>query len=104
MASLFIFAAPLVGLAKRHVSSSKHTVIIENMAFTPNEIEIRKGDTIVWINKDLVPHTVTSTKGEFESGSISPNQHWSNRIKSSENLDYRCSFHQNMTAKIKIIK
>jgi plastocyanin len=32
------------------------------MGFHPQELEVRRGDTIVWINRDIVPHTATSTR------------------------------------------
>ncbi len=32
------------------------------MAFHPQQLEVQRGDTIVWINRDIVPHTATSTR------------------------------------------
>ena len=32
------------------------------MAFHPQVLEVRRGDTIVWINRDIVPHTATSSQ------------------------------------------
>ncbi len=29
------------------------------MAFHPAVLEVRRGDTVVWINRDIVPHTAT---------------------------------------------
>jgi plastocyanin len=34
-----------------------HTVTIEEMRFQPERLTVARGDTIVWVNKDLVPHT-----------------------------------------------
>ena len=31
------------------------------MAFHPEVLEVRRGDTVVWINRDMVPHTATSS-------------------------------------------
>jgi hypothetical protein len=33
-------------------------------------LAVRQGDTIEWINDDIVPHTATSTGGAFDSGAI----------------------------------
>ncbi|MDO8310966.1 MAG: hypothetical protein Q7T25_03405, partial [Sideroxyarcus sp.] len=41
------------------------TVKIEKMAFTPAEINAKVGDTIEWINKDILIHTAT-VKGGWE--------------------------------------
>lgn len=40
----------------------RHVVEIRGMAFHPEALEVRRGDTIVWINRDIVPHTATSTR------------------------------------------
>ena len=47
-----------------------HTVTIEGMRFQPEMLTVERGDTIVWVNKDIVPHTATSTSGGFDSKDI----------------------------------
>ncbi|HEY7634595.1 MAG TPA: plastocyanin/azurin family copper-binding protein [Gemmatimonadales bacterium] len=39
-----------------------HVVEIRGMEFHPRELEVHRGDTVLWINRDLVPHTATSTR------------------------------------------
>ena len=36
-----------------------HAVAIEAMQFSPDSLAVSVGDTVVWINKDPFPHTVT---------------------------------------------
>lgn len=44
---------------------SETEVIIEGIAFDPKELTVQAGDTVTWVNKDPVDHTVTSgTPGE----------------------------------------
>ena len=38
----------------------RHVVEIRGMAFHPEALEVRRGDTVVWINRDMVPHTATT--------------------------------------------
>jgi plastocyanin len=40
----------------------RHLVEIHGMAFHPQELEVQEGDTVIWVNRDLVPHTATSTR------------------------------------------
>jgi plastocyanin len=47
-----------------------HTVVIENMQYNPPELRVHRGERIVWVNKDLFPHTVTAASHAFDSGSI----------------------------------
>jgi plastocyanin len=38
----------------------RHVVEIRGMAFQPEVLELALGDTVVWINRDIVPHTATA--------------------------------------------
>ncbi len=44
-----------------------HAVTMENMRFQPESLTVASGDSVVWVNKDLVPHTATSKAGGFDS-------------------------------------
>ncbi len=35
-------------------------VKIDNFTFNPQQITVKAGDTVTWINDDDIPHTVTS--------------------------------------------
>ena len=49
----------------------RHIVEIRGMAFHPEELEVRRGDTVVWINRDIVPHTATATqKSGWDTGTL----------------------------------
>ena len=78
-----------------------HTVTIEGMQFTPAALTVKKGDTIVWVNKDLVPHTVTSP-GAFDSKSIADGQSWQYTATSKGEYQYTCTFHPTMKATIRV--
>jgi len=82
-------------------AARKHMVVIENMQFQPEVLEVRVGDLIVWKNRDLVPHTVTSSPGgKFDSGGIEPGRSWSYRVRERGNIPYVCTYHPAMTAQI----
>ncbi len=46
-----------------------HQIAIESFTFTPQELTINVGDTVVWTNNDVSKHTVTARDGSFDSGS-----------------------------------
>jgi plastocyanin len=77
-----------------------HTVVMEGMAFTPRVISVAAGDTIVWVNKDMVPHSATSTTAGFDSKVVAASESWRTRIEHTGEFDYVCSFHPMMTAKV----
>ena len=48
----------------------RHELEIRELAFPAPPEGVRAGDTLVWVNSDLVPHTV-SAEGVWESGALS---------------------------------
>jgi plastocyanin len=43
-----------------------HSIEMRNMRFGPAPANISAGDTIVWINRDLVAHTATARDRSFD--------------------------------------
>lgn len=76
-----------------------HTVTIENMVYTPARLSVHRGDRIVWVNKDLFPHTVTAAA--FDSGSIGVGASWSYTVQKSGEYAYACAFHPTMKGELK---
>ncbi|PVW12410.1 plastocyanin/azurin family copper-binding protein [Marixanthomonas spongiae] len=80
-----------------------HTVEIKKMKFIPANISVKKGDTVVWINKDFYPHDVTDEKNKtWSSGQFGQNETWSKVITKNEN--YFCDLHKTMKGTIRIKK
>ena len=79
-----------------------HTVTIESMRFSPAALTVRPGDTVVWVNKDLFPHTATSAAGGFDSREIAAGQSWSFRPGKTGEFPYVCTFHPPMTAVLRV--
>ncbi len=77
-------------------SSSSNEVVIQNYAFNPSSITVHVNDTVKWINKDQVTHTVTSDNGLFDSGSIQTNGTYSQIFRSAGTFAYHCSIHTYM--------
>jgi len=80
-------------------AAATHEVTIEGMHMQPEAVTVKAGDTIVWRNKDLVPHTVTAA-GKFDSKSIAPGKSWSWRAKAKGRQDYVCTFHPGMKGSV----
>jgi plastocyanin len=51
----------------RSPKPATHTVVIDATSYQPARLVVHLGDTIVWENKDLFPHTVTATARAFDS-------------------------------------
>jgi plastocyanin len=78
------------------------SVTIENMQFVPATLSVRRGDRIVWVNKDLFPHTVTATNKAFDSGSIAAGGSWTYLADKSGQYSYGCVYHPTMKGALKV--
>lgn len=79
------------------------TVIIEGMQFKPAELVIHKGDKVVWVNKDIVVHDVSQHPDKtWTSGNLEINATYTMTPK--KELDYFCSIHPTMKAKVRFEK
>lgn len=75
-----------------------HMIEIHQFAFKPANVNIKLGDTVVWINKDIVPHTATAVDGSWTTGSIGFNESESLVFDNEVLLSYYCRFHPSMKA------
>ena len=93
----------IVGLAASdRAESRRHTVTIEGMRFQPEVLTVSRGDTIVWINKDLVPHTATSKDGGFDSKTIQADESWRYAARTRGDYAYVCTLHPAMKATLRV--
>jgi len=80
---------------------SLYVVQIEQMKFFPSDIWVNKGDTIMWINNDMVAHDVTEEKNKSWSSSLlQPGKTWKLVVK--EGANYYCSIHVVMKGSFEI--
>ena len=75
----------------------QHIVEIQAFSFQPQRTVVSPGDTIVWINRDIVPHTVTADGGTWKSQPLEEGQTWEVIVKNNGVYSYFCEFHPHMT-------
>ena len=64
----------------------------------PESLTVAVGDTVRWVNHDVVPHSATAGPDSariFDSGSIPAGGEWS-RVVPAGRTDYFCIFHPTM--------
>ena len=82
-------------------TSTFHTVEIKQMKFEPVELTLRKGDTVLWINKDITDHDVTEeTRKAWTSSKLTMGKSW--RMVVKESATYYCSIHLVMKGRLTI--
>jgi plastocyanin len=104
MRVLVVFALLLSGtflLAQTPVATQQAaTVAIDNFVFSPMTVEVQRGTTVTWVNKDDIPHVVASTAGKFRSRAIDTDGTFTFTFSEPGTYEYYCSVHPKMVGKI----
>ncbi len=69
---------------------------IHAFAYDPADLAVAPGDTVMWINQDIVPHTATAAGHAWDTGSIGPDSTARVVIAARDIGPYVCRFHPQM--------
>lgn len=98
-----LLALPLAAAtANAAAHTTAHTVTIKGMKFTPANLAINAGDTVMWVNEDNVRHSATDLNGAFDTGLIATGASASLTFGGAGTFNYRCTPHSNMRGSITI--
>jgi len=75
-----------------------NTISIRNFAFSPAELEVSAGTTVIWVNHDNTVHSISG--GKFNSGEIPAGGGYSYKFDSPGVYDYSCALHPYMKGRI----
>jgi plastocyanin len=94
--TLAIVAAQMLAMS---ISADAATVQItmQDLVVSPAEASAKVGDTIEWINKDIVAHTATARNGDWDV-MMPPKKTVTSVLNKAGTVEYYCRFHPNMKA------
>jgi len=78
-----------------------HRVVIDGLKYEPEALTVKRGDTVVWTNKDPFPHTVTAP-GKFDSHDIAVDGSWKYVARATGEYTYICTLHPNMKGVLRV--
>lgn len=79
-----------------------HTVEVSGLAYHPADLEVAPGDTITWINRDIVPHTATSDTSPWaiDTGTLATGDSLKYVAGRAGVYRYTCTFHPTMQGRL----
>jgi plastocyanin len=77
------------------------TVTIADLTFQPSEIKAKVGDTILWVNKDVLAHTATAHDKSFDVMQP-PKKTVSQKLTKAGSFAFYCKYHPNMTGRLDV--
>ncbi|MGH6891030.1 MAG: cupredoxin domain-containing protein [Dongiaceae bacterium] len=84
----------------RRARAESATVEMRQLKFMPAEIEIAVGETVTFVNLDLVPHTATASDKSFDTGILRKDERKEIGFPTAGAFAYVCKFHRHMTGRI----
>jgi plastocyanin len=77
-------------------------VKVDNFSFGPPSLTVAVGTTVIWTNRDDIPHTVVSTDDAktFKSKVLDTDEKFSFTFTKAGTYPYFCSIHPKMTGKV----
>jgi plastocyanin len=83
-------------------SPRARVIDVQNFAYDPAQAKVAAGDTILFVNHDVVPHTATARDNTWDTGEIAAGD--TARLIIRNAGEYYCVYHPNMIAKLALTK
>lgn len=97
-ASLTLAGLPDVLAA--HDGTHEVAVEISRFKFKPSDVEIHAGDSVIWSNRDIAPHTATAEGGGWDTGSLGKGDQARIAFDEPGEYPYICAFHPHMKGRV----
>jgi plastocyanin len=89
LAALPLAAAPAAG------APTVHTIVIDRMKFGTPPPNLRAGDVILWVNRDVFRHSATARDGSFNLD-LPPRTSGRTLVKRKGEIAFFCKYHPGM--------
>lgn len=100
LAAIALTAAVLVvGPSAAVAAPRTHTIIIDKMKFGPVPKNVRAGDVILWVNRDIFRHTATARNRSFNID-LAPAARGKTVVKRGGAFAFYCIYHPGMTGRL----
>ncbi len=90
------------GAAAVASTTTRMEITMRGNSFGPRRAEVTLGDTIVWINRDIVRHDAVKPD-LFDSGELRGGESYQWVPSDTGVVQYRCTIHQRMRGEIRVL-
>src|SRR5689334_14462581 len=100
--SVFAFAAMVTAMNAAPAHAETIQITMDKLVFSPAQVNASVGDTIAWVNNDILTHTATAQNGDWDVA-IAAKKTASLVLKKAGTIEYYCRYHPNMKGRIVIV-
>lgn len=103
-AALLLAGAAVITADDTARAADRQVVRIQNFAFSPRELRVTAGTTVVFENDDDIPHEVVSTDGAFRSKALDTGDTYAFTFSKVGDFPYFCGLHPHMQGKVTVTR
>jgi plastocyanin len=81
------------GASQGAVADQPAAIKLVNFEFTPAQLMVKVGTTVVWTSEDNAPHTVTADDGSFDSGNLQKGDSFKFTFTKAGKFPFYCAYH-----------
>lgn len=102
-----LLAAALVAVvgstlgARPSAVNTRHEVTMRGNSFRPRSLTIQLGDTVAWVNRDIVRHNAVRPES-FDTGELNRGEEYDWVPADTGTFRYECTIHQRMRGVVRV--
>src|SRR3954451_13003377 len=93
----------LAGVSSAAAAADSQAIAIDNFAFTPSEVTVSAGSSLVWTNNQNVRHTSTADGGAWDSGVLTSGTSFQFTFDTPGDFAYHCDIHPEMLGVVHVV-
>src|SRR5437868_1048302 len=97
----FVIAAAVLAGASAQAGEIV-SVKINDLAFEPRDVTVKRGDIVEWRNDDFVDHTATAGNGRFDVTLPAGTRKRLTIGRDTQSIEYFCRYHPGMVGSITV--
>ncbi|HEX8240853.1 MAG TPA: hypothetical protein VF574_14040 [Allosphingosinicella sp.] len=90
-----LLLAPFLAAGPAAAAPTVHTIVVDKMKFGAVPPDLRAGDVILWVNRDLFRHSATARDGSFDVD-LPPRASGRTRVGRKGAIPFFCRYHPGM--------
>ena len=95
--------AALLLVAPAEAAPRTHLVVMQKMKFVSVPASVRRGDVILWENRDMFRHTATAKNGTFNVD-LAPGAKGKIVVQKAGAIAFVCKYHPGMRGVLKVVQ
>ena len=99
-AALLLLSLPATAAAPQ-AGAQTYVIVLDKMKFGALPATLRRGDSIVWINRDLFRHSATAANKSFDVD-LPPGARRKMAVTSSGAIAFACKYHPGMRGVLRV--